>query len=92
MAIVSFPSISALGHRSHKQPHEGEDVEPPRPPAKPRDGAVRILRTPEELSEAITRAQEFEQRNAEVMRSRSQRYRNALGSQGKAPKADPAAG
>jgi hypothetical protein len=31
MAIVSFPSISALGHRSHKHPHEGEDVEPPRP-------------------------------------------------------------
>jgi hypothetical protein len=92
MAIVSFPSISALGHRSHKHPHEGEDVEGPRPPAKPRDGAVRILRTPEELSEAITRAQEFEQRNAEVMRSRSQRYRNALGSQVKASKTGPAAG
>ena len=94
MAIVSFPSICALGHRSHKHAHEGEDVdvEPTRPPAKPRDGAVRILRTPEELSEAITRAQEFEQRNAEVMRSRSQRYRNALGSQVKASKTGPAAG
>jgi hypothetical protein len=92
MAIVSFPSISALGHRSHKHAHEGEDVEPTRPPAKPRDGAVRILRTPEELSEAITRAQEFEQRNAEVMQTRSQRYRNALGSQVKGSKTGPAAG
>jgi hypothetical protein len=44
-----------------------------------RNGAVRILRTPQELSEAINRAQEFERRNAEVMRSRSQRYLSALG-------------
>ena len=44
----------------------------------PRSGSVRVLRTPEELSEAISRAQEFEQHKAELMWSRSQRYRNAL--------------
>jgi hypothetical protein len=37
-----------------------------------------VLRTPEELSEAISRAQEFEQHKAELMWSRSQRYRDAL--------------
>ena len=79
MAIASFPPVGAFGHRSQRRSADTEVAEPVIPPAHPHTGSVRILRTPEELSEAITRAQEFEQHNAEVMRNRSLRYRNALG-------------
>jgi hypothetical protein len=43
-----------------------------------RTSTVRILTSPEELAEAITRAQEFERRNAEFMASRAQRHEAAL--------------
>jgi hypothetical protein len=78
MAFTSFPSVGAFGHRSRRRSPDTEVAEPVRPPARPHSGSVRVLRTPEELSEAISRAQEFEQHKAELMWSRSQRYRNAL--------------
>ena|ERR1700723_2645855 len=78
MAIASFPSVGAFGHRSRRRSADTEVAEPVIPPAIPRSASVRVLRTPEELSEAISRAQEFERHNAELTRSRSQRYRNAL--------------
>jgi hypothetical protein len=78
MAFTSFPSVGAFGHRSRRRSTDTEVAEPVRPPARPHSGSVRVLRTPEELSEAISRAQEFEQHKAELMWSRSQRYRNAL--------------
>jgi hypothetical protein len=82
MAIASFPSVGAFGHRSRRRSADTEVAEPVIPPvippAIPRRGSVRVLRTPEELSDAISRAQEFERHNAELMRNRSQRYRNAL--------------
>jgi hypothetical protein len=78
MAIASFPSVGAFGHRSRRRSADTEVAEPVIPPAAPRSASVRVLRTPEELSEAISRAQQFEQHNAELMRNRSQRYRNAL--------------
>ena len=40
--------------------------------------SVRILTTPEELAEAISRAREFERRNTEFMASRAQRHEAAL--------------
>jgi hypothetical protein len=43
-----------------------------------RTGTVRILTSPEELAEAISRAREFEQRNAEFMASRARRHEAAL--------------
>jgi len=39
---------------------------------------VRILTSPEELAAAMSRAQEFERRNAEFMASRAQRHEAAL--------------
>jgi hypothetical protein len=78
MAIASFPSVGAFGHRSRRRSADTEVAEPVIPPAVPRSASVRVLRTPEELSEAISRAQEFERHNAELTRNRSQRYRNAL--------------
>jgi hypothetical protein len=41
-------------------------------------GSVRILTSPAELAEAISRAWEFERRNAEFMASRTQRHEAAL--------------
>jgi hypothetical protein len=43
-----------------------------------RIGAVRVLRSPEELAAAIARAKEFERRNAEVLGVRAQRHEAAL--------------
>jgi hypothetical protein len=79
MTVTVLPSDGAHGHQSQRRSSDTETPEPARPPKSQRSGAVRILRTPQELSEAITRAQEFERRNDEVMRTRSQRYRDALG-------------
>jgi hypothetical protein len=47
-------------------------------PYSNRTGTVRILTSPEELAEAISRAREFERRNAEFMASRAQRHEAAL--------------
>jgi hypothetical protein len=91
MAIASFPSVGAFGHRSRRRSADTEVAEPVIPPAIPRSASVRVLRTPEELSEAISRAQEFERHNAELTRNRSQRYRNALSVPGEATPASAAA-
>jgi hypothetical protein len=59
-------------------PAERPRPESPEPSRSRESAAVRILRTDAELTEAIARAQEFERRNAEVMRSRSERHVLAL--------------
>lgn len=80
MTVTVLPSDGAHGHQSQRRSQEkNENLEPARPLVKPQGGGVRILRTPEELSEAINRVQAFEQRNAEAMRTRSERHKNALG-------------
>ena len=79
MTVTVLPSDSAQGHQSHGPSQESEKLEPAEPLMKPQGGGVRILRTPEELSEAINRVREFEQRNAEAMRIRAERHKNALG-------------
>jgi hypothetical protein len=48
------------------------------PDRRPDFGAVRILRTDEELTEAIARARDFERHSAEVMRNRTERHERAL--------------
>jgi hypothetical protein len=50
----------------------------PDPGYSHRTGTVRILTSPEELAEAISRAREFERRNAEFIASRAQRHEAAL--------------
>jgi hypothetical protein len=81
MTVTVLPSDGAHEHQATGRSHGEDDVEPARPLLQPRGrgGGVRILRTPEELSEAIDRAQEFERRQAGAMRTRSERYKNALG-------------
>ena len=43
-----------------------------------RNGTVRLLTSPEELAEAISRAQEFERQNAELIALRAKRHEAAL--------------
>jgi hypothetical protein len=79
MTVTVLPPDGAHGHQSQGPSQESEKLEPARPLLKPQGGGVRILRTPEELSEAINRVREFEQRNAEAMRIRAERHKNTLG-------------
>jgi hypothetical protein len=81
MTVTVLSSDGAHEHQSPGRSQGEDDVEPARPLLQPQrqGGGVRILRTPEELSEAINRAQEFERRQAGAMRTRSERYKNALG-------------
>jgi hypothetical protein len=79
MTVTVLPPDGAHGHQSQGRSQETENLEPAQTLLKPQGGGVRILRTPEELSEAINRVREFEQRNAEAMRIRVERHKNALG-------------
>ena len=83
MVVTAFPSSSAAWPDSDPP---GEEPGAARED-HPHEGAVRILRTPEELSEAITRAREFERRNTEVMRARARRYEDVIALQ--EPDSDP---
>jgi hypothetical protein len=78
MTVTVLPPDGAHGHQTPRRSQESETLEPA-PLLKPQGGGVRILRTPEELSEAINRVREFEQRNAQAMRIRAERHKNALG-------------
>jgi flagellar biosynthesis/type III secretory pathway chaperone len=79
MTVTVLPPDGAHRHQSQRRSQEVENLEPAQPLLKPQGGGVRILRTPEELSEAINRVREFEQRNAEAMRIRAERHKSALG-------------
>ena len=82
MTVTVLPPDGAHGHQPQSRSQESENLEPAQPHLKQQGGVVRILRTPEELSEAINRVREFEQRNAEAMRIRAERHKNALGGLG----------
>jgi hypothetical protein len=78
MVFTAFPSKGAHRHHARADPLKGQHVEATKSSARPDEGVVRILRSPEELAEAVSRAQEFERRNAEVMTNRAQRYLDVL--------------
>ncbi|MGP0029137.1 MAG: hypothetical protein ACLPVF_01365 [Acidimicrobiales bacterium] len=78
MVFTAFPSRGAHRHQAKDHTEEIERAETPGSPEAPGEGVVRILRSPEELAQAVARAQEFERRNAEAMRSRAQRYVDVL--------------
>jgi hypothetical protein len=79
MTVTVLPPDGAHGHQPPRRSQESETLESAQPLLKPQGGGVRILRTPEELSEAINRVREFEQRNAQAMKIRAERHKNALG-------------